>query len=308
MEIVPASEVAIRDLAAFVAACQARPGSHIGYLGEEAAGITDELTSLEPHGLDGVLVARDAGRILGVLGAEHDHDPPRVWWHGPFADAEDPDATADALYARARGRLPDHVRQEELAADTRNELVASFAHRHGFTAEEASAVLVRPLPAAAHAGTPLDVPSDASIEVVVLDGEQHAAVTALHAATFPGTHTPGGQLARGDDRLVLVAVGPPDRTVCGYVAVEVQRDGTGYLDYLAVASGYRGSGIGGRLVSAACAWLAARGCGTAALTVRESNAAARSLYARLGFEQVRLLRPWRLGFQLDTEVTGAGPG
>ncbi len=298
-----ATAATLEALAALVAAQQADPRSHIGYLGDDATSIAADLAGLEPDGLDGVLVAQAADRVVGVLGAEYDTDPPRVWWHGPFvAGVDDPGEAADALYGAARQRLPGVVREEELAPDDRNQLVAELARRHGFVAEEASAVLTRPL------WPTTDPPADhPEVAIAPLAAGHRREVATLHDTTFPGTHTVSDRLDLGEERRVLVATSHDAGVVCGYVAVEVQANQAGYIDYLAVAEQHRGRGIGGALVSVACASLAAAGCGSATLTVRESNGAARALYSRLGFREVRLLRPWRRGFRLNDPVAEADP-
>lgn len=304
MEITVAQPAWLEELAELVAVQQADPHRHIGYLGDDATSIAADLRRLEPAGLDGVVIARVAQRPVGVLGAEYDREPPRVWWHGPFVRrVADPAGVADRLYTAARDRLPAHVREEELAPDDRNELVADFARRHGFVAEEASAVLTRPL----EPGQAAALTQHPEVSIAPLGRGHRREVAELHEATFPGTHTVSDRLDLGAKRRVLVATVAGHDTVCGYVAVEVQADRAGYIDYLAVSEQHRGRGVGGVLVSAACASLAEAGCGSAALTVRESNHAARALYWRLGFREVRLLRPWRRGFQLRPPVTAGGP-
>lgn len=58
------------------------------------------------------------------------------------------------------------------------------------------------------------------------------------------------------------------------------------LANIAVAPTARGQGVGARLLDAAIACAAGRGCSTMYLEVRESNARARALYASRGFEEV----------------------
>lgn len=58
------------------------------------------------------------------------------------------------------------------------------------------------------------------------------------------------------------------------------------LANLAVDAGWRRRGIGGRLLAAFAAEVARRGAGRLWLEVRASNAAARALYERHGFEVV----------------------
>jgi ribosomal protein S18 acetylase RimI-like enzyme len=291
MELTQLTPAHLPEAADLVARRQANPGTHIAYLSMTAAAIAAELTGLEPDGLESVLVALDAGGVVGLLGVEHDRDPPRAWWYGPYvADRADADEIADALYRRAHGGLPAHVVEEELACDERGGFVAAFGRRHGFRPEESSAVLTKQLTGA--------LPGDTAGSVVIAAPTPAHRRTAalLHDALFPGTHSPGDRALRAEpDRVTLVAV--QGEEVLGYVAAEVQEDGSGYLDFLGVAPGARSRGLGAQLVTGACHILHAdHGCPQAHLTVRATNTAARRLYAGLGFVEERLLQPWRKGF------------
>jgi ribosomal protein S18 acetylase RimI-like enzyme len=68
-------------------------------------------------------------------------------------------------------------------------------------------------------------------------------------------------------------------------SVMVGHDGhRGWLYYVAVAPGQRGTGLGRDLVSAAEQWLRHRGIVKAQLLVREANTSVVSFYEHLGFE------------------------
>jgi ribosomal protein S18 acetylase RimI-like enzyme len=289
----------LATVAALIARRQAEPEHHVGEFGDDQDGLVEQLTGLEPAGLDAVLVARRDGAVVAVLTVEWDDDPPRAWWGGPVVDEGVPfDPVADALYAAGRRLLPGRVTQEELAPDDRNVELAGFAGRHGFVAEESSALLSRALdgPSATGAG-PRNTGASSEVAIGDLDDADRLAVAALHDRLFPWTHTTGAKVADGDDRVVLVA--RIDGEVVGYVAAERQEDGAGYLDFLGVEPASQGRGVGRRLVEAACDVLRTRhDCPVAFLTVRESNHAARRLYTAAGFTEERLLQPWRRGFSL----------
>lgn len=299
MDIRPITDDEVDAAARWVSGQQADPARHIASESMDAVAIATDLRDLEPRGLADVLVAVAGDAIVGLLGLEHDSDPPRVWWRGPYvADGADVDAVVDALLAAGRAQLPDHVTQEEFGPDDRHAWLAAVAERHGFHAEEASAVLVRSL-----AGDLADVRRAATddageVEVEAATAELAPVVAGLHDAIFPGTHASGARIASArDDAVVLVARSGAE--VVGYVAVERQEDGRGYIDYLGVSPGARRGGIGRLLVAAGCVHLAgAYACPVVDLTVRESNRAARRLYESLGFEEERLIRPWRRGFSL----------
>jgi ribosomal protein S18 acetylase RimI-like enzyme len=282
----------LEAVAALVAAQQRDPARHIGYLASTEHSVAEQLTHLEPAGLAGVAVAVEDRDVLGMLAAEWDTDPPRVWWHGPVvAPGRDWQAIAAALDTAARRLLPTTVLEEEYAPDARHAELAAFAAAHGFVEEEGSVVLRRPLP-----GEPVH-PLASEVTLRPFAEPDRGAVAALHETCFPGTHTPGARLDEGRDRLVWVAAS--DGQLVGYVAAERQEDGDGYLDYLAVVPAHRGRGLGRVLVTTACDLLHTElGCQEAHLTVRASNAAARAVYAGCGFTEDRVLVPWRRGFSL----------
>ncbi|MFA9446774.1 GNAT family N-acetyltransferase [Egicoccus sp. AB-alg6-2] len=282
----------VAAVAEFMAAQQADPTHHIGYLGLDAEPIRLQLQGLEPLGTAGLSVARDGSRIVGALAAEWDTDPPRCWWHGPFV-APDADATAvsDALLAHGRERLPDEVTQEETCGDERHAWLSDFAARNGFHAEEASAVLGRSLTGGLPPRTVATVAGEELTE------QQRNDVAALHDALFANTHTPGHKLVAGGDRRLLVVI--QEGRAVGYAAVERQEDGAGYLDFLGVAPEVQGRGLGSALVAAACHELRdILGCEVTDLTVRVGNAAARKVYTNNGFVEERILVPFRKGMAL----------
>lgn len=270
-------------MSAIAAAHQADPARHCLYLSAEADAITEEIAELEDW-VAYTAVADVDGEVTGWLFGEPDPDMGRVWWWGPFAPLDGWADTADELYRVARALLGDAYSEEEAAADARSELIAAWADRQGFTADPGSVLLRRePTPATVDPRVRPMAPAD------------HDAVMALHDAAFPGTHTPPAMLVSSEHpRLVI-----EDRDlVVGYVAYEVQPDGSGYIDYLAVDEGLRGRGLGRALVGTATADLVERGVTYAHLTVREANASARALYSSLDYDEERIAIPYRLGFTL----------
>lgn len=85
------------------------------------------------------------------------------------------------------------------------------------------------------------------------------------------------------DVVFLVAAAPDG--VAGYVIAQDAAD-EGEILNLAVAAARHRAGIGRALVERALATLGQRGAGRVFLEVRESNDAARRLYAALGFGEV----------------------
>lgn len=276
----------LADFAPRVAALQADPEYHVGYLSEDADAIAEEIAAL-PGGPAAAVVAIGGGRPVGLLGADHHADPPRVWWHGPFVWAETEwRAVADRLYTSARRRLPRHVTQEELTTDDRSRVLADFAHAHGFHAETPSAVLVLERP-------PTAPPAVAVSETTEADS---AELARLHDDLFPSAGTSGTRLLQGGDPGRTVLAARRAGRIAGYVVVEQQAGDQGYIDVVGVRPDLRGAGLGRALVTAGVQWLRERGHTAVSLTVREDLRAARALYESVGFVQERVLRPWRKGF------------
>lgn len=280
-------------LVALAVDCQSDPDRCCPYLSAEPAALRTELQDI-----DGVAVWTSATWIaldddrhpIGWIAAESDESMGRVWWFGPFvADATAPlaNAIADGLLAAARRSFSAYVEQE-LAIDARSGLLRRFAERAGFRAEEGSAVLRL-------SDLNVDIPS-ASATIERVAGTDARAVE-LHDAIFAGTHSTGDYLfsLTGDrhDRYIARL----DDAVVGYVATELQHDGSLYVDYLGVDNASRGRGLGRALVATAIR-ARADDATHAHLTVRASNDAARRLYTSLGFVEELMLIPYRSGFTL----------
>ena len=280
-----------RALAELAAPLQARPEHHVAYLGDDADTIAAEMIEDLDDWTEVAAVAEDDGvGLVGWLMGSIDHDMGRVWWFGPFVDTDDPHAwceIADHLDAAARSRLADHVTEEEYAFDARHLAGGGWAVGRGFVADPGSAVLTL--------DHQIGPPSISTRPIGATDVDT---VGRLHDRLFPKTHTRGDVLVSTTDPNRLRLAAERDGELVGYVAVERQPDGGGYVDYLGVAPSFRRQGVGGELVRAGVAALAALGCERFHLTVREDNGGARALYTGLGFAEERVIRPFRRGFTL----------
>lgn len=110
-----------------------------------------------------------------------------------------------------------------------------------------------------------------------------AAVNEIERASFADPWRAADFRAALGATLFLVAV--RHDAVAGYVIARQAAD-EGELLNLAVAPGERGRGVGSALAVCAIGALRDQGVGAVYLEVRESNAAARRLYGRLGFAPV----------------------
>lgn len=279
-----------RALAELAARLQVRADHHVAYLGCDPESIAAEMVEEVDDWTEAAAVAEVDGELVGWLMGSIDHDMGRVWWFGPFVDTDDPAtwrATADRLDAAARAELAEHVTEEEYAFDARHVTGHDWAVARDFLADPGSAVLG------------LDHPiAPPQIEIRAATAADAAEVGVLHDALFENTHTRGESLVASADAAHPRLVAERDGELLGYIAVERQADGGGYIDYVGVAPACRRQGIGAQLVRAGVQALADLGCDRFHLTVREENAGARALYASLGFEHERIIRPFRRGFSL----------
>jgi ribosomal-protein-alanine N-acetyltransferase len=116
-------------------------------------------------------------------------------------------------------------------------------------------------------------------------GPDVRAVVEIERGSFsdPWSASSFSSLVRSRDVFFRVAVA--DGAVAGYVVAWFAA-GQGEIANIAVAPWARGRGVGARLLDAALAEAAERGAEEVFLEVRDSNTAARSLYASRGFAAV----------------------
>jgi ribosomal protein S18 acetylase RimI-like enzyme len=293
MKVTPASETDLDMVCALIEDQQRRRERSIPYFSKESAAIAEEITA-EPDWFDRAWMIRTDAGVEGFLMAEIDGDLDRVWWMGPFA-AGDWSTIADTLYAH--GSVAITATGEELAGDAHHLELAEFARRHGFKAEVASVALR--CAAAPDLDTIRPLVSTVGATVATMTPADRSAVAALHDRLFPGTHTTGQRLVDKEADRFHCLVAHTGNAVVGYVAVEEQADGSGYIDFVGVAAEHRRAGLGRVLVAEATNTLFELGSAYVHLTVRETNAPARRLYASLGFSEDAILRPYRKGFTLD---------
>ena len=260
---------------AMIAAEQVRPERNVAYAGVDADGIRAELDALEPPWTETARVVRRAdGSIAGAVIVEIDADLGRAWIYGPWVAGDtDWDGHATALLAAALEQCAG-IEAESLPELANTRLIA-LAERLGW--ERASntyhALVVTAATVADWAGG-VPVGTRPAVEADV------DTIRRVHDVEFPNTHTPADRLLAA----MTVIVASRDGVVCGYAAGRIQPDGEGYIDYLGVDPEYRRRGVGRDLVLALTRELMpAAPKQEVALSVDDDRAAARALYAALGF-------------------------
>ena len=128
-----------------------------------------------------------------------------------------------------------------------------------------------------------------------------AELDSLHARLMPDYfRVPGEAAVPAQDSSSEILVAEGAGGICGFVMVRVvdtPREPTmtprrrTHVEMVVVGEGLRRKGAGKRLMEAAEAWAAARGCAEVVLTVWSENHAAEALYRTLGYEPIaRVLR------------------
>jgi len=196
---------------------------------------------------------------------------------------------AEALFDAAVEQLPAGIRDVEIAGNVEHTGLAALAAARGMEAGPVNHVMTvrNPLPA--------DASSPRAGVVRPARASDEAAIALLHDAEFPATHSSTAQLlarAGRDEAIVLVATA--DDEVVGYVAGQVQPDGEGVIDFVAVATAHRGRGIGRNLVTTlGNRLLTDSPIGQVGLTVEARRHAAATLYRSLGFQREQSFRGYR---------------
>lgn len=278
----PADVPAALDL---ITAAQQAPAWACAYLGTEREGIRAELEDLTPPWTETLRVLVSGEQVVGAVAVDWDEETGRSWVQGPWTSDETTWVEhGRALLEAAIAQTPEGVDDHEMSADPAHVGMAALADELGW---HRSAVNI-----AYEAGSDEGWPT-ASSGVRRATSTDVPALTALHDEAFPGTYATGRQLVEDEDRTTLVLDGP-DGGLLGYASAEVQADGGGYLDFIAVAPAARGQGLSKVLLATiGRTILAASSEGKVSLTVKEANATAVGLYESFGFTRAGVLVGYR---------------
>lgn len=110
------------DVVGFIVDQQRRPERNVAYLGTGLEGVTAELEGLEPAWTTTARIAREDGRIVGVVAVAWDEEVGRSWVMGPWV-AHDDDRwlpLAEKLLDAALGQVPPAITRHEMSGDLAN--------------------------------------------------------------------------------------------------------------------------------------------------------------------------------------------
>ncbi|GAA1118369.1 GNAT family N-acetyltransferase [Citricoccus alkalitolerans] len=291
MEGSAAGEAVDRSTAlAFIIACQQDPATGTAFLGEDAAGIEAELEGLDQPWLRGLSIAEQDGTVIAACTVDWDPEPSMAWVHGPWGTPEQVARHGAALVAAVCDAVPAGIERFEMCGHVANVSMAALATDLGWIATEVNYAMVVPASTAARWTAP-PVRLREPVRIRPAEPADVGHLEPLHTAEFGEAYATATQLLSRHHTVVAV---DPTGAVLGYAAGSLQDDGQAYVDFTAVVPGARRLGLGRRLVIGLAERLLAAGDPEMLhLTVRESRAAAHSLYLSLGMRQDAALQGYR---------------
>lgn len=278
----------LREVAEFMARLNAEPRHRIGYCDETPEGVLSSFSDFGQPAEDTFLVARRNGHVCGVVGFEADPEVGRAWIWGPFIDDGEWHSVGNEMWTALAPTLPDYVAEIEMFYDVHNLNCDEFARERGFEVHKDDVSILE----LSRAGAPEPATAEE------LPEHLHAPLAKLHERLFPKTYLPSKQLLDSLDDMHRVLVVSDGNTLHGYAYATIYPDaGEAMLDYVGVVESERDRGVASRLVRAIVAWaFSVAEVRSIGLTVDSDNAAARHLYARLGFRHLfdarGMRRPW----------------
>lgn len=182
IEIRPATNADIKDVATLVAELNARESDHITYLSETVASVRysfeNELCEIP---LDqSFLLAFEDERLIAVCGLEIDLKRHKGYVWGPWIRHENWDMIVNELWAQLHGLLKDQVSEIQMAPEAENRRCQKLAGRVGLSLYKEPSYVLR-LTTATFSPLPVS-------EIMELNELNREAFIRLHDTLFPKTY------------------------------------------------------------------------------------------------------------------------
>lgn len=260
--------------------------NHIGYFGVTPEDIRSTLKNLDVPVHQAFMLARQAGRLVGIHGIDFDPVIGRAWLYGPIVTAKQWGPTADTLYQSLRTLIPETINEHEMFVDVENVRCRNFAARHDFQQGNELAIYFAALTHIEH------LPP---AEGQTWDDGFTTALETLHNRLFPNSNYTVPYMVGRLNEYNRLLISTDGQTLTGYLFFTYDPEsGEGYIDLLGVAESYQQQGIGRRLMLAGLAIIRQYpGFRQANLTVDRQNTPALRLYDSLGFIHERDMVSYR---------------
>lgn len=258
----------------FIFGLQARPESRCLHLDSSREGIRHDLQDLSQAFTEAFRLVFADTELVGLLGCDLDLAAGRGWLHGPFARARDWEQIVGLLFADLWKHLPSEIHRVSNYLELAFTRGLTFHQQSGFVPKGLSHIYrARRQAITAPAGIQPFKPSDAE------------SLCQLHALAFHQSWLSGPEMiARIDSRQAVLIAWEQGQRV-GYIRLSRHISlREGQIDFVAVEPGWRGKGIGRRLLQAGLHWIfSLQDLESAYLNVSDSNTNARQLYESAGF-------------------------
>ncbi len=279
MELVKASLENSRELAAFLAKMNSIQSAHIGFCGEKAEEIHDQLrTDFSDLPLEkSFILAYEDRRLVGATGLDVDLEQgyAEVW--GPFVEQEELE-TAQVMWNELVAAMPQEVKEFSFFINEENRFVKAFLANNNGVDQGGHTILEL---------TSDSFASENSSKIDAYNENYEDSFKQLHDQVFPSTYYSGATiLQRLNDANHLFIAAKNDHDIKGYVYVEANPDhGEASIEYIAVADEHRKEGMGkSLLISAVKTLFSYPQINQLTLSVSKENTAAIRLYVATGFK------------------------
>lgn len=266
------------EIATFIASINSVDKSYVGYCGTDPVEIESAMRSFDIPLDDAFILERVSGRVAALLGFDIDPSESEAEVWGPFAESEQWQEIATALWEKGRKNLTGSIKKMNFFFGSNNRNGIEFAQRLGAEKRSENSILV------------LSAPQNCRLDKKILpclSAEQKNAFVDLHDSLFPTAYLSGKEIYDLVDKNNKIFMLEEDRELAGYIFVEVKpahHEST--IHFFGVNQKFRGQGFGQQLLSSGVSFiLGFDQIQKITLCVESQNREAIQLYERIGFTE-----------------------